>query len=485
MALKGMSRVTVKGLLAHKVRLILTSVSIVLGVAFVSGTFVLTDTISHTFDQLFTEVVANIDVTVRAKSGFGDATGADVSRDTLPESLVATVRAVPGVRVAEGSVGGNAQLVKPDGKAITTSGAPTLGFNWGTEELSALKLRAGRPPQRDGEVVVDVTTAEEHDLAVGEQVKVIFRSGTGQFTIVGLTGFGEADNLAGATIAVFDTRTAQQAFGKVGRFDTIDAAATDDVPALELRNRVAAALPETVEAVTSNQVADEGAKAVKDGLSFFSTFLLTFAGISLFVGSFIIFNTFSILVAQRTRELALLRALGAGRAQVLRSVLSEALIVGLVSSAVGLGLGVLFAVGLQALLKAFGIDLPSTSLQFLPRTVIASFIVGAGVTLVAAVAPARRAAKVAPMAALRDTVDAGAGSLRARSIAGGITTGVGALALVSGLFGGGDNALALVGLGATLTFLGIAILSPLIARPLAGAIGAPLARRRRTAHQLG
>jgi putative ABC transport system permease protein len=479
-------KVTLKGLLAHKLRLALTALSVVLGVAFVSGTFVLTDTINRTFDDLFGEVSANIDVIVRAESGFGGDTGVDVIRDTIDERLLATVASVPGVHLVEGSVGGYAQIIKPSGEVVATTGAPTLGFNWGTiEEMSPLQLREGRAPERDGEVVIDVRTARSNSLAVGQQVGVIFRTGTDQFTVVGLTGFGTADNLAGATIAAFELRTAQRVFGKPGRFDTIDAAGDGTLTSIELRARVAAAMPAGIEVVTSDQVADEGARAVKQAMGFFGTALLTFAGISLFVGAFIIFNTFSILVAQRTRELALLRALGASRRQVLGTVLAEALVVGLVSSAVGLGLGVLFALGLQALLGGFGIDLPSTTVQFLPRTVVASFLVGTVVTLAAAVSPARRAARVAPVTAMRDGGAGGDGSLRRRAVAGGTTVAAGFAALFTGLFADLDNGLPLVGLGAGLTFIGVAMLSPLVARPLAGVIGAPLSRMGRMAGKLG
>lgn len=481
-----MTKATLKGLLAHKLRLALTALSVVLGVAFVSGTFVLTDTINHTFDKLFHEVTAGVDVSVRAKSGFGSGGGVDVSRDTIPESLLATVRATPGVRVAEGSVGGLAQLVDPKGKAITTTGAPTLGFNWTTEpSMSPLRLRTGRPPQREGEVVVDVKTAKDHKLKVGDNVRVIFRTGTAPFTIVGLTGFGAADNLAGATISAFELRTAQQHFGKTGVFDTIDAAKTDDVTAIELRQGIQQALPPTVEAVTSDQVAKEGADSIKKFTGIFSTALLAFAGISLFVGAFIIFNTFSILVAQRTRELGLLRALGASRRQVMGSVLAEALFMGVVSSAVGLAVGVGFAVGLQKLLEAFGLNLPTSTTQFLPRTVIASVIVGVGVTLAAAISPGRRAGRVSPMAALRAEGSDAGGSLRTRSIVGSAVGAAGLAALFVGLFGHVKNGLPLVGLGAALTFLGVATLSPLVARPLAGFIGAPLARFFGLASRLG
>ena len=482
-----MLRATLKGLLAHKLRLALTALSVVLGVAFVSGTFVLTDTINHTFDNVFAEVTAGVDVSVRAKSGFGDDAGLEAQRNTVPAALVETVARVPGVAEVEGSVGGFAQPIAPDGDAVTTGGAPNLGFNWGlVDELNPLRTRTGRPPQAAGEVMFDAVTAREHDFEVGRRVRVLTATGSHEFTLVGTAGFGEADNLAGATLAIFDTPTAQQLFGKEGAFDTVDVVAEEGVNVAELRQRVSAAVPPDMEVLTGTEVGQESADAVKTGLGFFSTALLTFAGISLFVGAFIIFNTFTILVAQRTRELALLRALGASRRQVLTSVMLESLAVGLVSSILGLALGVLVAVGLQELLKGFGIDLPSTTTQFLPRTVIASFVVGVGVTLVAAVGPARRAGKVAPMAALRDeTATQAPESLRRRSMAGSVVTGLGAAALFFGLYGGMDNGLPMVGLGAGLTFLGVAVLSPLVARPLAAAIGSPLPKVAGVSGRLG
>jgi putative ABC transport system permease protein len=472
-------RATIKGILAHKLRLALTALSVVLGVAFVAGTYVLTDTINATFDRVFDEVSAGVDLTVRARSGYGEGegTGVDQDRATVPADVLAAARRVRGVKAVEGTVEGYAQLVDAKGKAVGTSGAPNLGFNWGTvEELSPLELRRGRPPRADGEIVIDVVTADKHDFDLGQRVTVLTRSGSNTFTIVGTTGFGEADNLGGASLAIFDTPTAQRLFGKEGAFDTIDVVADEAVPAAELPQRLASALPGDVEVVPGDQVAQESADSIKSGLSFFGTTLLTFAGISLFVGAFIIFNTFSILVAQRTRELALLRALGASRRQVMTSVLVESLVVGVVSSAVGLGLGVLVALGLQGLLRAFGIDLPTSKTQFLPRTVVASFVVGVGVTVLAALGPARRASKVPPMAALREGFVPASGSLRRRTLAGMVVAGLGVAALAAALFGDIDNGLAVLGLGAALTFVGVAMVSPLVARPLAGAIGAPLAR---------
>jgi putative ABC transport system permease protein len=468
-----MVRAVLKGLLAHKLRLFLTAMAVVLGVSFVAGTFVLTDTINKTFDTLFGEISAGTDVAVRAASGFGEGTTSDTSRDTVPAALLDVVRRVPGVAAADGTVSGYAQYIDQAGKAVTTTGAPTLGFNWTNPDLSPLTLRSGREPQRSGEVVVDAVTAKDHKFAVGDKVKVLFRGPTEEFTIVGITGFGKADNLAGATLAIFDVTTAQRVFGKVGRFDSIDAKATEGVSALSLRDRVSGVVPAGVEVVTSQQVADESAKSVQQALGFFSTALLVFAGISLFVGGFIILNTFSILVAQRTRELALLRALGASRRQVRWSVVAEAFLVGLFASLVGLGLGILVALGLKALLGAFGIDLPASGVVIQPRTIIASLIVGVGVTVLSSISPARRASRIPPMAALRGAGVEQGGSLRRRSIAGAVVTALGGAALLRGLFGGG---ISLVGLGAALVFVGVALLSPLAAVPMARVIGAPFPR---------
>lgn len=472
-----MGRAVFKGILAHKLRLFLTAFAIVLGVAFVAGTFVLTDTINHTFDVLFHTINQGVDVSVRAASGFGQDTSAMVQRDTVKASVLDTVKKVPGVAVAEGAVGGYAQLIDKDGKAISTGGAPTLGVSWTTNrDLSPLRLRSGREPRKDGEVAVDAGTAKEHKLAVGQQVKILFTGPAETFTIVGITGFGTADNLAGATLAAFDVTTAQRVLDKVGAFDTIDVKAAAGVTTQDIRDRVAAVVPPGVEVVTSQQVADESSKAIQQALGFFSTALLVFAGISLFVGGFIILNTFSILVAQRTRELALLRALGASRRQVMLSVITEAGVVGLFASIVGLGLGVLVAIGLQALLKAFGIDLPSSGTKVLPRTVIASLVVGVVVTVLSSIAPARRASRIPPMAALQGAGTEQGGSLRRRAVAGLVVTVLGAAAMLRGLFAGGSGALPLLGLGAAIVFIGVALLSPLAAKPLARAIGSPFPR---------
>jgi putative ABC transport system permease protein len=414
-----------------------------------------------------------VDVSVRAQSGFGDDASLSTSRDSVPATLQPLVAGVDGVKVAEGALAGYAQYVDKKGDAIDTGGAPTLGVNWtDVPELNPLRLRTGRGPRGPGEVLMDAGTAKKHDFKVGDPVRILFAGPPGDFTIVGIAGFGEADNLAGATLAVFDTPTTQRVLDKVDRFDTIDVVGDGTLAPLALRARVQSALPEGYEALTGTQVADEQATQIQDALGFFGTFLLVFAGISLFVGAFIILNTFSILVAQRTRELGLLRALGASRGQILASVVGEAAIVGLVASAAGVVLGILVAIGLKALLAAFGVDLPGGGLVVKPRTIVVSMIVGELVTVLAAVGPARRASKLAPITAIGGAGTEGTGSLRRRTIAGAIVLAAGVLSLGAGLFG--DEGILLVGMGAALTFVGVALLMPLFARPMAGAIGRPL-----------
>jgi putative ABC transport system permease protein len=304
----------------------------------------------------------------------------------------------------------------------------------------------------------------------------VFQGPPRHFTVVGIAGFGSADNLAGATVAFFDTPTAQDVFNKKGVFDELDVVASQGVTATDLRARIQQALPKGTEALTSASVADEQAKALKDALGFFQTILLVFAYIALFVGSFIIFNTFSIIVAQRTKELALLRALGASRRQVLASVIGEAFVTGLVASAVGVGAGIAIAGGLKALLKGFGIDLPSTGVQLHLRTVVVSLVAGTLVTLVASVLPAWRASKVAPVEAMRDDAGAKNPRLRGRLIFGGILTSVGAITLAYALFGHAKNAAAIVGVGAAAVFVGVATLAPFTVRPVAGTLARPIVR---------
>lgn len=471
-----MWKTTIKGLLAHKLRLGLTALAVVLGVAFISGTFVLTDTMNNTFDNLFAEASEGIDVVVRSESAFESQLGG--SRQPFDESILLTVSSVDGVRVASGSVQGSAQFVDPEGEAITTGGAPTLGLSWYDDPQGATTIRSGRAPMTSEEVMIDAGTAEEHSLEVGDQVQVLTANSSRDYQIVGVAGFGDADNLAGATLAFFDLKTAQTLFGKQDKFDQIDVAADDGVTVADLAGRIADVLPDRVEAVSAASVAEEQAESLKSLLVFFNTALLVFAGISLFVGAFIIFNTFSITVAQRTREFALLRALGASGGQVTGAVLLEALLVGIFASAVGILAGFGIALALRGILEAFGIELPSSGLVFLPRTAIVAGGVGIVVTLVAAIGPARRASSISPMAALRESTPKVGGFSMGRAAVGLLMVLTGGGLLMAGLLSDIQDPVRLVGAGAVVILLGVATLTPLIAGPLARLIGEPVARMR-------
>jgi putative ABC transport system permease protein len=469
-----MWKVTVKGLLAHKLRLALTGLAIVLGVTFISGTLVLTDTLHNTFNTLFGHIYQNVDFEVRAKAAFNsNSAGGGAVRKPLPDSLITPVRNVPGVAYAAGNVSGYAQFVAPDGKAISTGGAPTIGLSFDPNpQLSSLQLDRGSAPTTPNQVLMDEGTAQKYHFVVGDHVRILLAGPPQTFTISGLVKFGTANNLAGATIAAFDLPTAQSLFNQVGHFNAIDILTTPGADKASVQHAIAQVLPPGVEVVTGQTVANEQTNNINQALGFFSTALLVFAFISLFVGGFTIFNTFSILVGQRTRELALLRIVGASRRQVFRSVLLEAGILGLVASLVGLGLGVLAAVGLEALLSGFGITLPSGPLVFQSRTVVAALIVGVGVTMVSAISPARRAVRIAPVAAITDHQGDTSESSGRRMIVGGIFAVAGIALLAVGLT---KPAIQLVGLGAIGVFVGIGMLAPVVARPMASGLGRPLA----------
>jgi len=484
--------VTRKGLLAHKFRLLLTSISIVLGVGFVAGTFVFTDTIGSVFDHLFTQTTSGTDAVVRAKLPFkvNAQGGGQQDRAPVPDSLVPLVRSTSGVAEAEGSVNGYALVIGKDGKAVQGQ-APTIGVSWGPipRFAKSFNVEHGSRPTQPNEVGLDETTASKAKVAVGDTVHIVFLTVPPQdFKVAAVFKFGDAGNLAGATLAAFEPATAQRVMNKVGVWDQVNAAAKSGLSQSDLADRLGAQLHQAgvsdrYEAITQSALAKETANNIKQGLSFFNTFLLIFALVALFVGAFIIYNTFSIIVAQRARELGLLKAVGASGRQVTWSVAIEALATGIFSSIVGLVFGIFVASGLQALLKSFGVDLPSGGIVIKPRTVIVAIILGIVVTLVSALSPARRAARVPPIAAIQDhAVTPSSG--RRRYIIGGIVTGLGVILLFIGLFGkvkssdvpGGAGGL--VGVAALLVFMGVAMLSPLIAGPAARALGWPSAHLR-------
>jgi putative ABC transport system permease protein len=471
-----MRRATLKNLLAHKLRMALTTLSVVLGVAFIAGTLVLTDTMNATFDTLFGEANENTSVAVRAEAAFSTGDGSD-QRENVPAALVEQVAAVEGVDHAVPYVEGYAAVVGEDGDVVGTGQAPALGVNWvDSEVLSPLKSREGRAPSGAGEVALDATSAEDGGIAVGDRVQVLLEGPAREMEVVGIFSFGETNSLAGATMAAFDTATAQEVLTGPGEISHVVVRAEEGVAQDELAARVQAAMPAGIEAITGEALAEESSASIKEALSFFTYFLLTFAIIALFVGSFIIFNTFSMLVAQRTRELGLLRAVGASRGQITRSVMLEALVIGLIGSIVGLGAGVGVASALRWLMGLTGAELPSGSLVFSGRTVVWGFAVGVGVTLVAAVLPARRASTISPVAALGDQSQLPAGSMR-RRIALGSALGVAGVAmLAAGLTDSVGTPVLWVGLGVAAVFLATTTLSPLISRPLVRVLALPLPR---------
>ncbi len=473
-----MRKVTISGLLARKLRLGLTALAIVLGVTFVTGTLILGDTLNSTFNNLIGTAYQHVSFEIRGKAVLNESGPAAVQgttdRKPVPESLAAEISRVPGVAFVHGSVQGYAQFLDRSGNAIGGGGGSTLGFSFDpNQQLSPYRLVDGSAPTTADDVVMDKATATKHHFAVGDRVLMNLPNRPQTFTITGIVTYGSDDNLAGVTLAGFDLQTAQAIFNSRGHYDTINVLAAPGVNNVNLARAIARLLPPGVEVVSGQAVANELSSAVDNTLGFISTVLLIFAAIALFVGGFTIFNTFSITVGQRTRELALLRVVGASRRQVFRSVLGEAALTGLVASLIGLGLGVLAALGLKALLKAFGIELPSAPLVFEARTVVVAIAVGVGVTVISAIVPARRAVRIAPVAALVEDGGSGDELVRPRRVIGGTAVAaLGVLAVVAGLAG---PTVALVGLGAVLVFIAVGMLVPVLARPLSSALGRPLA----------
>src|SRR5215471_2311544 len=463
-----MYKIVVQGLLARKRRLVTTALAVVLGVAFTAGTLVLTDTMTHIFNDLSAGVYKGTDAVVRAKAVFdAGLNGGGEQRPNIDASLVQPLSHVPGVAAAEGSAFGYTRLIGKDGKPLghPANGAPTLGGNWSTNpRLNPFHLVAGHAPQAPDEVVIDKQSANDGHLAVGDTTTVLVSGPPQRVRIVGIVGFGTADSPAGASIVLFTTPVAQRLVAAPGKFSTINFVAAPGVSQQQLASNLSRVLPSGTEALTGAALIKETQDNFQKALSIFSKFLLIFAVVAVLVGGFIILNTFAITVAQRTRENGLLRALGASRRQVLWWVVIEAVAVGVIAALIGLAARVAVAAGLKALLGLLGFTLPGGSLVVSATTVVTSLVVGIGVTVVAAISPARKAAKVPPVAAMQEAIV-------------GITILVlGVAALFTGLFGNVSNAFLIVGAGVLLVFFGVSVLGRTISLPLSRAIGAPLPR---------
>jgi len=475
------TKVALAGLLGRKLRTVLTAIAIVLGVAMVTGTFILTDSIKGAFNGIFEEIYSGTDATVTGKSAFDLSDQSSTTAPPFDQSLLQRVRALPDTADAVGGVGGIANLVGHNGKVIAFGGAPHLGFSVDPSrpQFNTLTLVEGKWPG-DGQLVVDKTTAGKKDLEVGQTIGVEANGPVRQMKISGLVKFGGASSLGGATLAGFDLPTAQALFGRVGKLDQIRAKAKPGVTPEQLTDEIEKILPPGTQVRTGEAQATEDASDTTSFIGFLQKFLLAFGGIALFVGAFVIANSLSITIAQRTREFATLRTLGASRRQVLVSIFIEALVIGVLASVVGVFVGFGLAVGLFNLFDAVGFTLPNNGLLVETRTIVVAMLVGTIVTVLASLRPALRATRVPPIAAVREGAILPEGRFaRYRPVASGLLTLLGFAALAYGLFGSGlstTGILAFMGLGTVLIFFGVALLSARIARPLAGALGWPAAR---------
>jgi len=479
-----MFRTALKSLLGHKFRLAITGIAIVLGVGFMAGTFVLTDTIIKTFDGLFDTVNEGVDGVVRQKAAFelsadGGGGGGGSQRDDVGLSVVDIVLEAGGVKNAEANVQGFAIVIGRNDKPVNSidNGAPQFGSNWLDDgDISPYDLApGGRSPKGPKEAVIDRGTAKKGKLKVGDPIRVQSRSPTLDLEIVGIASFGESDNFAGASFVLMETAQAAKFFASPGKATDILVIADEGVGQQQLVDSLRTVLPPGVEAITGEAYTEEQKDDIQQSLTIFNQVLSGFAFVSIIAGAFLIYNTFGIIVAQRTRELALLRAVGASRRQVRLSVLLEAVVTGLLASLVGLAAGVGLALLMKVALEAFGIDLPTSSVVVAPRTIIVSLVVGLAITVVSALFPAWRASRVPPIAAIRDVALERTSRPIIRIVIGIIITALAALNLRQGV-DAADLVPVLVGI--VLLFVAVVVLGPLLTPFIAGGLGAWLPRVR-------
>lgn len=465
-----MWRAAWRSFLAHKLRLASTGLAIVLGVGFVCGSLVLTDTINATFRNLFTQANAGISLQIQAVDALStDSATSTGGAQPVPASVLARVKAVPGVANAVGDVQGSAVILDRAGKPINPPGPPTIGLAFPPDPaLSGLTVRKGRPPSAAGEVAIDSDTASKYGFHLGEQVRIVTDLPARAFTVVGLVGLGSSGSLAGATLSAFTTSEAQALFDSEGRYAAIEVKAAAGVSDSELQVRVATALGPGFRVRTGTQAATASANSITKGLAFLTDLLLVFAAIALVVGTFLIANTFSMIVTQRTRELGLLRALGAERRQVMRAVLIEAALTAVVASVIGVFAGLGMEAAVVSLLSHAGASIPAQGRVVEVRTIVVALAVGLIVTLAAAFGPARRATRVPPLAALRDDVLVPVSGRRWRRVAGAIC---GILAVVLLVAGMAQGSVAPVGYGAFLLLAALLLLGSLVAPALADTVG--------------
>ena len=482
-----MLKVALRGLRAHARRLVLTTVVVLMGVAFVAGGQVITDTVRTSFDEAFTDAYAGTDAVIRSADVAANAF--QQQRAPVGDDLLATVRAVPGVRAAMPVVQRPIKVVDPTGEVacFTSVGAPIIGLNWVDDPtLSRWRIVEGRAPSGPDELVMDPKLAADKGFGVGDQVTVPLASGTQVFELVGIASFATTGNFSGASGVLFDTPTAQTELVAPASSDWIAVAAEPGVDQETLRAQLRAAVPADAElqVLTGEAFSDEARSAFEQFFDLINRVLTIFGIVALFVATFVIYNTFSLLITQRARELALLRAVGASRRQVVGSMVIEAFVVGLVAALAGILAGIALGWGVTTLLGNIGFVRPETPLQIRLPAFAPALIVGIGVTLVAALFPAWRGSRIAPVAAMRDVAHDAVRAGRIRTAIGTAVAALGIGLLVWGLAGDLDDPLTIVGIGMGLTFVGVAVLAPVFVGPLTNVLAAPIGRWRGVAGRL-
>ncbi|MGW3669293.1 ABC transporter permease [Streptomyces sp. NPDC005141] len=472
-------KTSMRNFFAHKGRMALSAVAVLLSVAFVCGTLVFTDTMNTTFDKLFAATSSDVTVSAKSASDTGETTSGNGKPPVMPASVLTEVRSAQGVKSAEGTVFSSAVTVVDADKdnLSPSSGAPTIVGSWNDNEARTMKVTSGAAPKDSGQVMVDADTADKHHLKLGDEIGVISAVGTHTAKISGIATFTVTN--PGAAIFYLDTRTAQKALvGQTGVYTNVNVTAAAGVADAQLKKNVAAEIGGGYKVQTAKETADANRQDVGDFLNVMKYAMLGFAGIAFLVGIFLIINTFSMLVAQRTREIGLMRAIGSSRKQVNRSVLAEALFLGVAGSVLGVGAGVGIAVGLMKLMGMTGMNLSTDDLTVAWTTPVIGMVLGVVVTVLAAYLPARRAGKVSPMAALRDAgapADAKAGVVRA--VLGLVLTGAGGYALyVAAEADKASEGSMWLGLGVVLSLLGFVVIGPLLASGVVRVLGAVLLR---------
>ena len=471
-----------KNLKTYPVRIFLTTSSVILGVAVIIASSIFAESNKNAFDNLFSGIYEGIDLVVQpVQEGFaegfdGDGGQGPISFDVkkIPDSRITEIQQIEGVKDAWGEVLGFAQFIKVvDGETVLISNgfAPTFGGAWDTSPYAPQwKLLEGNPPTNTKEVVMDAVTAENHDFKVGEKVTVLAGATPATFTIVGIAEFANVGTPGGASFALFEFRTAQRLLDSVGEVDIINVIIENSADIEIVRNSIADLDTENLNVINAQEAAAEQANSIKQGLDFFNTILNVFAGIAIFVGAFIIQNTFRIILLQRTKELSLLRALGTSKRQIYRLVISEALFMSIVGSGLGIGLGIGLAVAVKEGLKYFEFGLPDGPLVLTPSAAATGIAIGVTVTILSSILPARKASQVSPLEAIRDSVSTPRRkSLLLRLLFGSAVSSFGFVTLFGVLYDFLDlpslTSLQQVGFGAAVIFIGISIITPSITKP--------------------